>query len=389
MPELTTFFIILLIGLIFSDIFKRLHLPYVTALIIAGIAIGPYGLDFARINPVTDFLGSIGVIFLMFIAGSEIKSSVFRDIKDKAFVQSLFNGFIPFIAGAAIGYYFTHDLLSTLILAVIFVSSSAGVIIPSLESFDLVKTRLGETIMASTVVQDIASLLLLALILQSTNPITFIPLYLYIPLLLGIVWLLKTIVPKLYRLYHKGRTKKDLFESELRFVFVNLIAIVVLFEILGLHSIVAGFITGMILTDSIKGKLKQKIHTLSYGLFIPVFFLVIGLQMDISVFYEKSSLLLISAIVFGLIISKIVSGWLGARANKYSNRAGLLMGFASIPQLSTSLAAAFAAHEFGLLSGDIISGLIILSIITTLIAPLLIRLGHHMITPSDLEGNNT
>ena len=68
MAELVTFFIILIAGLIFSELFKRLHLPYVTALIVAGVVIGPFALNIVGINPILEFFASIGIVFLMFIA---------------------------------------------------------------------------------------------------------------------------------------------------------------------------------------------------------------------------------------------------------------------------------------------------------------------------------
>jgi Kef-type K+ transport system membrane component KefB len=68
-----SFLIILSAGLFFSEIFRRLHLPYVTALIIGGIVIGPLGLNMIRITEALSFFGAIGVIFLMLMAGMEIK----------------------------------------------------------------------------------------------------------------------------------------------------------------------------------------------------------------------------------------------------------------------------------------------------------------------------
>jgi Kef-type K+ transport system membrane component KefB len=379
MGELITFFIILIAGLIFSEIFRRLHLPYVTALIIAGVLIGPFFLNIVEINSAIEFIGAIGMAFLMFIAGSEIKKSIFKKIKKQALTLAAFNGLIPFLVGGLIGYIFTQNLFSSLILGTIFMSSSVAVIIPSLEAIGLTKTKIGRSIIASTVLEDLTSLIIFAFILQSIRQTSFVPIPLYLPLLLGVILLLKAIVPKLYEIYHKDKKGKDLFESELRFVFATLLAVVILFELLGVHSIIAGFITGLVLTDSIKGKLNEKIRTLSYGIFIPVFFLIIGMEMDVSVFFSLSSVVLISVVVFGLILSKIISGFIGGKVYNFSNKESLFIGFSTTPQLSTSLAAAFVALELGLLNSEIVSALIVLSIVTTLLSPLLIKWGYNMI----------
>ena len=384
MAELLTFFIILAAGLFFSDIFKRLHLPYVSALIFAGIIAGPFALNLVQIDSTFEFLAAIGVVFLMFIAGSEIKTRNFADIKDKVLILATFNGLIPFAVGFGIGNYFGFDMITSLILGTIFISSSVGVIIPSLESRGLLTTNLGKTIISATVIEDIGSLVLLSFVLQKSDLTTFIPLYLYIPLLILVIFVLKSIIPRLEKSYHKGKTGKDLFESELRFVFGVLLASIVLFELLGMHALIAGFITGMSLSGSLKGKIYQKIRTLSYGLFIPVFFFIIGVQMDISVFFNPETIVLVSILVLSSMGSKFASGWAGGRFAGFSNRSSVFIGVSTMPQLSTSLAVAFAALEFGLLTPELISAIITLSIFSTLVTPFLMTLAYRNCTEKDL-----
>lgn len=374
MVELLSFFVLLTAGLIFSEIFRRLHLPYVNALIIAGIIIGPYFLDLIEVDSSIEFVGAVGLIFLMFIAGSEIKMESFKKIKKDVFSLSILNGIIPFIVGFSIGQLFLYDFYTSLVLGVIFISSSIAVIIPSLESNRLLDTRIGKTIVSATVIEDVTSLLLLALVLQKFTQKTPLPLPIYIPTIIVLIVVLKMIIPKIEKRYYRNKRGRDLFESELRFIFTVLMATVVLFELLGMHAIVAGFIIGILLSDTITGKIEEKIKTISYGVFIPVFFIILGLQTDISVFLAPTSLILLAVIVTGLISSKIASGWLGGRLLKFSNKESFLIGVSTIPQLSTTLAAAFVALEFGLLGPELIPVLVVLSIITTFIAPLIIRM---------------
>ena len=81
MFEFFSFFIILLAAVFFSALFNRLHLPFVIALIIGGVIIGPHGLALFEMNQTLDFLGEIGLVFLMFMAGLEIKLSSFAQDK--------------------------------------------------------------------------------------------------------------------------------------------------------------------------------------------------------------------------------------------------------------------------------------------------------------------
>ena len=383
--ELLTFFIILMAGLFFSEVFKRLHLPYVTALIVGGIVVGPSMLGLVKINPTIEFIGSIGLVFIMFIAGTEVKTTSLRELKEEVPIFAVYNGVIPLMIGFSIAHLILgYDFIISLILGTIFMSSSIGVIIPSLEAINLTKTTLGKMIITSTVAEDIGSLLLISLILQKFNSQTIIPIYLYIPLIILLIIVLRAIIPRLEKSYHKGKRGKDLFESELRFLFVVLIAAIILFELLGVHAIIAGFITGMILSGSLSMKIFAKIKTLSYGLFIPVFFLSIGAQMDLSVFSTKAAMFTISIIVLGLILSKLLSGWVAGRINKFSSKASWVCGVSTLPQLSTSLAVAFASLKLDLLDKNLFSAIIVLTIITTLITPILIKLTYKRCSKKDL-----
>ena len=370
--SLLPFFIILTAGLVFSELFKRLHLSYVTTLILAGILIGPYSLNLIQIDESLSFIGSIGIIFLMFIAGSEIKHDFFKRMKTELFVITSLNSIFPFVTGFAIGMFFGFDVFNSLLIGIIFISSSIAVIVPSLESSGLINKKIGKSIVSAAVFEDIGSLLLLAIFLQNYSQISPVPLPLYIFTILFVVVALKLIIPRLQKRYHFQKRGKDLFESKLRFVFVVLLGTVALFEMLGVHAIVAGFLIGIILSDSIEGKVENKVRTVSYGIFIPVFFLIIGMQTDLSVYSSITSLGLTIAIVLGLFISKTLSGWLAGRLLGFTHKESLLIGIATTPQLSTTLATAFVASEFGLLSKELITSLVMLSVVTTLVTPYLI-----------------
>ncbi len=373
MSEILSFFIILSAGLVFSEIFKRLDLPYVSALIVGGILIGPYFLNIIEVDAQISFLGSIGVIFLMFMAGSEIKMDSFKSMGRDILILTVFNGIIPFITGFLIGQAFGYGFLTSMVLSTALISSSIAVIIPAMESHRLIDTNLGKTVITATVLEDIASLILLAILLQNIHQTTSLPIILHMPAVILLIIGMKVVIPMLEKKFHKRKRGRDLFESELRFVFSILLASVIIFESIGVHSIVAGFIIGILLGDSVTGKVENKIKTISYGLFIPTFFIIIGMNTDISVLFSTQYIILAAAVVLGSIGSKIMSGYIAGKLIKKSNKESLLIGVLTTPQLSTTLAIAFAAVEFQILTQEIITSLVMLSITTTLISPLLIK----------------
>jgi Kef-type K+ transport system membrane component KefB len=374
--EFLPFFLILLATVLFATAFRRFHLPWVLALITAGVVVGPYGLEVAEVTPTLGFLSQIGLIFLMFMAGLETKFDSFKELKYDIGWLSALNSLIPLAAGIALGFWFEFSLTASLLIGIIFMSSSIAVIIPTLESLNLTHTKLGKSIVSSTIIEDVLSLILLSILLQSVNPLTSLPLPSFYFLLALIMGGFAYGLPKIRALIPHHRDEKDLFESEVRLIFALLIGVVVTFELLGLHPIIAGFFAGLVLSESIKSEiLIEKLRTMSYGIFIPVFFVVIGMETNIGILTESAAVLgLIATIVCVSVGTKFFSGWIGGKIIGFKNKEASIIGLATIPQLSTTLAVVFTAVETGLLPEELIAAMVALSIVTTLIAPIGLRI---------------
>ena len=373
--ELLPFFLILLTSVLFALAFRSFHLPWVLSLITAGVVIGPHGFSFAEITPTLSFISQIGLIFLMFMAGLETRFDSFKELKSEIAMISVLNGLIPLAAGVTLGYLLDFSLISSLLIGIIFMSSSIAVIIPTLENLGQTKTKLGKTIVSSTIVVDVVSLVLLSVLLQTVNPITTLPLPSFYFILTIIMVAFAYGLPKIRDFFPKRRDEKDLFESEVRIIFALMIGVVVTFELLGLHPIIAGFFAGLVLSKSINSDiLIDKLRTISYGIFIPVFFVVVGMETDIGVFTDSLSMVgIVIAITLTSIIAKLGSGWIAGKLAGFDNKESAVIGFSTIPQLSTTLAVVFTAVEIGLLPPTLITAMVFLSILTTLVAPIGLR----------------
>lgn len=375
MSQLLPFFIILLAGLAFSEIFRRLHLPLVISLIVAGVIIGPEVLDLVQTSPAIELVGRLGLVFLMFIAGLEAKFDNFKRLRGRILSMTLINSTIPFLAGYAITWYLGYDLIASLLVAIAFMSSSVAIIIPILEAKNVLKYDFGKVMIGAIVLQDILSLVLLSIVLQSLTPINTLSIPVFYLILVATLIGLRILIP-LVRGFFKDdslpASERQLFQEELRLILVILIGTVVIFELLGLHDIVAGFFAGFVLSDSIKSRItKEKIYAIGYGFFIPVFFILIGSKTNISVFGEASGALLVTfLVVTGALLSKIVGGAISALANGFSKKQGGIIAFSVIPQLFTTLAVAFVGLELGLIDDNMLNALVVLSVVSTFIGPI-------------------
>lgn len=368
MTEFISFFLIISAALLFSEFFNRLHLPWVTALIVSGIVFGADGLGWIVSNDITDFFAEVGLVFLMFMAGLEINFKSFKNVRKEVATISIVNGLAPFLLALIIGAFFGLSARAGFLLAAALVSSSIAVVLPSLEGMDVFRRKVGQTIIASTVLLDIVSVTLFSIFIQQATETTLPLPVLYVSLAMALV-LLRLAVPRLEA--YLARSGRHKFEQELQSIISVLIGVVVLFGLLGLQPAEAGFFAGLVLSDSINSQVaRSKLHAIAYGLFIPVFFVMVGVSLNLDTFLRGSTVIgLTLAVVLGSMAIKFISGWLGGRVSRFSPRESALIGAATIPQLNVTLAVAATGFAYGLIGQELLAALIMLSVVTSLVAP--------------------
>ena len=372
------FFIILLVAVVFSQLFLRMRIPWVVSLIVGGILIGPNGFNWFQSDETIDFLATIGLVFLMFMAGLESKLSDIAGLKAKVALVGGFAAILPTLAGIGLGLAFGYGWQTALLLGIIFMSSAIALLVPTLQEHKIIDAPLGKTVIAAAIIIDAISLLLLSVLLQfiavEGTPSQALLVY---PLAIAGLGLFAWVLPKIRWVALSGLDddQQDLFERELRFTVLILIGLVVFFEFVGLHAIIAGFFAGMILSNSMSNTLlKAKLHAISYGFFVPVFFVVIGANTDLSVFGDgPRALALTLTIILSLVVTKFVGGYVGARLGGFDNQASSFVGFSVIPQLSTALAVAFLGLGAGLLDQELLSAIVALTIVTSILSPILVN----------------
>lgn len=137
----------------FPLLLKRFQIPWVTAVILAGMILGPYGLNVVNTGDVMDFLATIGLVFLMFTAGLDTKFSVLKKAGRNVLYFALVNLGIPFITGFLVGIYLGLTLFSSLVLGVCFSSSSVGLIVPMLRELKI-KSKIKSTLVSAIFLED-------------------------------------------------------------------------------------------------------------------------------------------------------------------------------------------------------------------------------------------
>lgn len=415
---LLLFICIIALITIFPLLLRRLYVPSVIALLIVGMIIGPAQLNLfhhlsgylachlggdavqaeSYFMTFIDSLGSLGLVFLMALAGMEADFKLLKSVRKPVVSLSILTFALPAVAGYFVYAYFkTDDLPGKLLYASLFASHSVGIVFPVMRELKLSKTRFGAAVLISTVVTDIASIILLGVcvqmkkielgtrashhslsILESIDPVIlghwFLPIFLlailvFMALATLCVW------------YVGGKVIRfAAFNEDILITFLLLVIMLTVLagEFIGINLIVGSFIAGLALSPLLKQKginasLFHKFEGIGYSFLIPFLFISIGIQTDLRVMGAPGNLAIVILTVLGLVVSKILSGWIALRVTGFDNVHALCGGLMTVPQLSATLAAAAVGRSLGMLDDNFFNAIIVLSIVTTIPIPSIVR----------------
>lgn len=392
--------LLLVVGLAFMvpialQYFNLRMIPVVVAEIFVGLIIGSSGLDLIEPDGWLNQLSTLGLIFLMFLSGLELDISLFKPKKTSAAIlahlpkdhfkdalskrkppNALLLSSIVFLLIVAVSYgcslflqslgYITEPYLFTIMIA----SISLGVVVPVLKEKKLLDHAYGQTLLMITILSDLITMILLGVYisLQSGNT--------------GSLWLLAllfVLVFVIYRFAVKLMRSKFIARisgggtSQLgtRAIFALILMLVVLSETLGVESILGAFLAGVIV--SLLRPSREMVHQLEsfgYGFLIPIFFIMIGVGLDVPALITNWKIILLIPLLLVLIFiaryvpTLLLGFWFRM---KYASSGGLLMG----STLSLVIAAASVAYELEIISGELQGAVILVSVISCMIFPVL------------------
>ena len=365
------FFIILSIIFIVPNLLKKFNIPAITSIMIAGIIIGPYGLNILQLDETLKVIADFGAIMLMFLAGLEVDNETLKEEFKNSIVLSLFSLVIPGIGGYLIGQYLGLGFIGSLLYAVIFASHSVAIVYSLLEELKMVKTRLGTIILSSTITVDLFTLLLLSVVIKlgvsgEGVGMFLLETFMYIVILLLAIPYLSKYILGIFEKLHAQRIHYVLF--------IIFIAIIV-GEIIGIHPIVGAFICGVAVSEALTKEehdelLNKNLNAIGYGFFIPIFFLVLGMETNVKVIFNLNNLELVLITIVSAILLKLTSGLISLRILGYRGLKCFVGSLLTVPKISASLVAASVGRELGIISDDVFVAIVALSIVTAMITPI-------------------
>lgn len=373
------FLIILLIILVIPILSDKVKIPHLLGMIIAGIIIGPFGLNLLARDSSIILSGTAGLLYIMFLAGLEIDMSDFKKNVGKSTLLGLYGFFIPMIAGTLTGIYILNfSVLTSVLLASMFASHTL-ITYPIVSKLGIAKNRAVNISVGSTLITNILALLILAIVVgMSTGNIDngfWIKLSLsFIAFTLIILF----IFPIISRWFFKRYSDNI---SQYIFVLVIVFLGAVLSKVAGIEAIIGAFMAGLALNRLIPrtSPLMNRINFVGNAIFIPFFLIGVGMLIDYRAFSSFETILV--AITMSLVATggKYAAAWLTQKNFKFTvNERKLIFGLTN-SQAAATLAAVLIGYNIilgyndmgepiRLLSDSILNGTIIMILVTCTIA---------------------
>ena len=363
----------------------RLRQPAVAGEVLAGLILGPSVLnilgwplfDDPHLSSNITHLAELGILLLMFIAGLDLHLSDLARSGKVAALAGTFGFALTLGMGMALATAFAFELPQALYLGLLLVPTSIGISAQTLMELRMLRSKVGVGLLGAAVVDDTLTVVGISLFLaifggdaggQASALVSILkmPLYLVCASAVGI-WL----IPRLSRFV----AKLPISQGLIAFTFVTILLYAWAAEVLGgMAAIMGAFLAGLFLARS---PLRERIETgfmpLAYGVLVPIFFVNVGLSADVR-HLATGGLGLLGAMCLVVILTKMLAAGLAGRLGGLKGREALQMGVGMIPRGEVTLIIATVGITEGFIGDEIFSAAVAMVIVTTLLAPPLLRL---------------
>ena len=394
--------ILLFAAKLMAELFLRLKLPIVLGELLAGMIVGPFALgglqiidgkQLLQINDEIRVLGEMGAIVILFMAGLEMTPKEFLKGGKAAFVVGTLGVVIPFFAGLAVFQLFGFDVLQSMLIATALTATSIAISIQVLNEFGKIKTPEARLIIGAAIVDDILAIAVLSVVTSMAGSeggvdniditeitITILKVlgFFAIMLVVAVVVIPKIITPRLWK-------AKGSVEGIATAAFFGAAALA---GSIGLSPIVGAFAVGMALsTTKVFEKIENYIGKIGL-IFAPLFFAIIGAQVDLRA-VDLNILILSGAIIVVAVTTKLFGCGLPAMYFLKSKQKGLRVGIGMISRGEVGLIVAGVGLSSGVLTGDVYTTIVLMVAVTTIITPIWLKMDYRREVTADVSKSET
>ncbi|MFC3197411.1 cation:proton antiporter [Parapedobacter deserti] len=366
------FALILFIILLSPILLRRIKIPGIIGLILSGVAIGPHGLNLLEKNSAVDLFSTIGLLYIMFIAGLELDMNEFRKSRHKSILFGFFTFAIPIAIGYPVCYYVLgYDTLASILISSMFATHTL-VAYPVVNSYGISKNEAVAITIGGTILTDTAVLIILAVIIGASQGELDQRFWVTLGISFAVFLLIMFgIVPRIAKWFFQ----KVEGEKTAHYIFVLSVVFFAAFlaEIAGLEHIIGAFVAGLALNKLIphSSALMNRIEFIGNAIFIPFFLISVGMIVDTSVLFNGPTALLIAAtLTIVAIFSKWIAAWFTQLSFGYSTAQRQVIFGLSSAHAAATLAVIMVGFQYQIIDENVLNGTIVLILVTCIVATL-------------------
>lgn len=358
-----------------AELFERLRQPAIVGEILAGILIGPAVLNLIRPDELLTALADLGVMFLLFRVGLEVKSSELLRVGGTALAVAVLGVVVPFVLGWGILRLWGEPQIESIFTGAAMVATSVGITAQVLASKGLLHVRASKIILAAAVVDDVLGLLVLAVVSSlARGSVNVAGLATTAVLAVGFTFIVaKWGTRTLEKVVPRVQEKLRVGEAQFAMAMVLLFALSLLAVYVGVAAIVGAFLAGMALAESV----GPRVHDLAHGvteLLVPFFLAGIGMHFSLAAFATPSTLALAVVILLAAVLSKFIGCGLGAL--RLGRADAIRIGIGMVPRGEVGMVVAQIGLSMGVIAPHVYGVVVFMAVATTLIAPPLLNLAY-------------
>jgi Kef-type K+ transport system membrane component KefB len=364
--------IVLVAAKVAAELAERVGIPGVVAEIVAGVLIGPSVLGLVGLNETLAVLGEIGVILLLLQVGLEMNLGELSAVGRSSLTVAVIGVVVPMAAGFAVAEAFSYSDNTALFLGAALAATSVGITARVFSDLRALATVEARTVLGAAVADDVLGLVILTVVVRIVSEGTISIGSVLVIVGVAVVFLVvATLVgswiapPAFEWLHRRSRSAGTLVALALAFT----LGFSELAEAAQLAPIVGAFVAGVALSGStVKERIERELAPVGH-LFIPVFFLQIGIAVDVGQFISPDVLGVAAVLFVVAVLGKVVAavGVFGSPGDKW------LIGIGMIPRGEVGLIFATIGLQQGVLGRDLYAALLLVVLATTLLAPPLLR----------------
>lgn len=373
---------------------RRVNMPQVVGALLAGLVLGPAVLNILHETEFITNLSEVGVIVLMFTAGLETSIKDLKKCGVASSIIAIIGVIVPLIGGAVLGHFSSvggKTLMENIFIGVVLTATSVSITVETLKEMGKLNTKVANTILGAAIIDDVLGIVILTIVSSLGNTsgesVNVAVILLKVFLFFVFAGVVGFIFSKLFSMWFDN-SKKDLRRYVIvAFVFCLLLSFAAE-EYFGVADITGAFLAGLILSGTKESHyISARFETLSYLFLSPIFFASVGINATIG---SMNSALIIFTILLVIIavLSKIVGCYFGARLCKFNNREGIQIGTGMVSRGEVALIVANKGKALGLVNDVLFAPIIIMVVITTIIAPILLKLSFKEKNPTSKETTN-